>query len=374
MLGNKYLFSSLVFGRFNIDRIFRQCIRNLSFDTALCQKLKLKEGNEKLTNVCQNDIESVNVNSPYNDVDRVHRVSQFESSIYSEVEEEQIEQENVNYEFNEEINIDKMISINITEEKGYTEYERLNMSYDEAKLISSYRPMTNDMIKKMTSFPILGSESAEINFKGNNKEPGVPSVSIILRQTMSADARKALDTWKTNMIDKLGQDRFNIYFQDLLKNGKLLHSCIRSTLQNEKITIAPQVELAYNSLKPVFMDLEKVKTLETYVIHPNLVYKGIVDCIAVYRGELCVIDWKKSDKDKSTLESTYDAPVQVSAYVGAVNASSLYPFTITKGLVVVAYTNGQPATVHELKDDLLQKSWKNWLARLKQFYTDVSKK
>lgn len=46
------------------------------------------------------------------------------------------------------------------------------------------------------------------------------------------------------------------------------------------------------------------------------------------RGELCVIDWKKSDKDKPTLESTYDAPVQVSAYVGAVNASSLYPFTV----------------------------------------------
>lgn len=48
----------------------------------------------------------------------------------------------------------------------------------------------------------------------------------------------------------------------------------------------------------------------------------------IFRGELCAIDWKKSDKTKSTVESTYDAPLQLMSYIGALNADPRYAYKV----------------------------------------------
>ena len=40
--------------------------------------------------------------------------------------------------------------------------------------------------------------------------------------------------------------------------------------------------------------------------------------------KVVLIDWKTSEKKKSTLAKTFDAPLQVAAYVGALNHDSRY--------------------------------------------------
>ncbi len=82
------------------------------------------------------------------------------------------------------------------------------------------------------------------------------------------------------------------------------------------------------SLKHVLIDIEAIAAVESGVVSSELGFAGTVDCIAIYKGELCVIDWKTSKKKKRSLKSCYDYPVQLSAYAGAVNRDVAYPFGV----------------------------------------------
>ena len=243
-------------------------------------------------------------------------------------------------------------------------------------ILNSYFTVPPEGVENITSFSISGIETLESGaIKSKDPENfDIPSVTRVLQETMSINSRIALEQWKKNMINKLGVEQFDIFCKELLINGRLFHACIEDILLQKEVEIPPEVRFLYSSVQPVLEEIQAVQGVETRVLHPNLRYKGIADCIASYRDRLHLIDWKRSTKRKSTLAATYDAPVQLAAYIGAVNASNQYPFKVDRGLVVTAYTNGEPATVHEVKDDVLEKSWQEWLKRLQQFYTNLNKK
>ncbi|XP_014206674.1 mitochondrial genome maintenance exonuclease 1 [Copidosoma floridanum] len=199
-----------------------------------------------------------------------------------------------------------------------------------------------------------------------------PSVTKILSATMSEEAKSILEKWKKKMIEKLGLKGFEIYQAELFEDGKLLHTIIMSHLTQKPYDVPNKIKQSFDSLGNVLEDINQVRAVESHAIHSRLMYRGVVDCIATYRGELCIIDWKKSDKAKSTIGATYDAPLQLASYIGAVNSDPNYPFQIKKGLIAVAYTNGDPATVHEVNEDLLKMYWKLWLQRLQDYHVALN--
>lgn len=65
---------------------------------------------------------------------------------------------------------------------------------------------------------------------------------------------------------------------------------------------------------------------------------------------------------------TYDNPVQLAAYFGAVcNDLNYKHFNVRDALLVIAYTDGSKAEIFHLTTDKLREHWAQWLIRLEKY-------
>lgn len=223
-----------------------------------------------------------------------------------------------------------------------------------------------------------GSPPARIHLNRGPGRSDVPSVTRILKQTISTEQMFYLERWKRRMIQELGEDGFREYSQNLFKQGKMFHSVLEDFLisgvkwtdrdPSEMSQYPPEVRGYMESVSHILEDIREVRAIESTVQHNTLNYLGIVDCVARYRGVLCVIDWKTSEKPKPFISNTYDNPIQVAAYVGALNTDANYKYQVENGLVVVAYKDGSPAHAHKMSDELMLDYWKTWLLRLEDYH------
>ncbi|KAG7188309.1 hypothetical protein KM043_007968 [Ampulex compressa] len=265
------------------------------------------------------------------------------------------------------------------------EQGNIQQHIDTSILAQKFEKPPNIVVKNLITFPIATQKNDSIGTKKvpeatdilsiprirYTNELRLSSVTNILNQTMSPESRQKLHLWKMKMEEKLGQQGFIQYVADLKSDGNKLHSCIQNSLLMKEFDIPSQIKPAFESVKSVVDEISDVKVIESYVSHSKLKYCGIIDCVATYRGKRYVIDWKKSDRKKDTLGNTYDAPLQVAAYIGAINSCDDYPFSVQNGLVVVVYTSGEPATVLEINPDNVEKYWKKWLRRLQQYFVEL---
>ncbi|XP_035255508.1 mitochondrial genome maintenance exonuclease 1 [Anguilla anguilla] len=199
-----------------------------------------------------------------------------------------------------------------------------------------------------------------------------PSVTRILQQTMPPDQAFYLERWKKRMIAELGEEGFKEYTLNIFRQGKQFHTALETILMAgevpaEDAEASEAVEGYLESIQHVLQDISDVRAIESAVQHQSLGYLGLVDCVAQFRGKLCVIDWKTSEKPKPFLHSTYDNPLQVAAYIGALNNDDNYKYQVERGLIVVAYKDGTPAHPHAMTSDLCQDYWTKWLLRLEEF-------
>ncbi|GLH10451.1 Mitochondrial genome maintenance exonuclease 1 [Gryllus bimaculatus] len=210
-----------------------------------------------------------------------------------------------------------------------------------------------------SSSPILHVSPTEDNDLVRTKSKEYPSVSRILNATLSDSSRAALQKWKENLIAELGEEGFQKYQRALLEHGQMFHKTVQEFLSGESIDdiqIDSAVEGCWLSIQTTLKEIGAVKVLERHVVHEELL------------GKLLLIEWKKSNKQKSTLWNTYDAPLQVAAYVGALNFDTNYDIKVDGGLVVVAYSDGSPAHVHPLNKSQCEKYWQMWLNRLRLYW------
>ncbi|XP_017368170.1 mitochondrial genome maintenance exonuclease 1 isoform X1 [Cebus imitator] len=249
-----------------------------------------------------------------------------------------------------------------------------------------HKPPKQDEDTRMPQnwFPIFNPER---NDKSNASDPSVPlkiplqrnlipSVTRVLQQTMTKHQAFWLERWKQRMILELGEDGFKEYTSNIFLQGKQFHEALESILSPQETLKERDENLLKSgyieSVQHILKDVSGVRALESAVQHETLNYIGLLDCVAEYQGKLCVIDWKTSEKPKPLLRNTFDNPLQVVAYMGAVNHDTKYSFQVQCGLIVVAYKDGSPAHPHFMDEELCSQYWAKWLLRLEE-YTEKKK-
>ncbi|XP_077537496.1 mitochondrial genome maintenance exonuclease 1-like isoform X1 [Haemaphysalis longicornis] len=263
------------------------------------------------------------------------------------------------------------------------EAARLNAE-DRSGKVDIQIPTKSFDLEATLNFPLLNflrdgvpdEDTGELALDSPGQNPeaakGYPSVTAILKTTIDEQSKLRLEKWKEKMIAEMGADGFKTYQELILSQGKSLHANIHDLLNGtprQEIVVQPQNEGHWRSLEPFWPELGKVLHLESPVCHPHLQYRGIVDCVAVYRNELMLIDWKTSKKPKPRLSDTFDSPLQVAAYVGALNYDENYQTQVRDALIVVAYEDGSPCQVHHLGPALCQRHWQRWLLRLRNYWS-----
>ena len=153
---------------------------------------------------------------------------------------------------------------------------------------------------------------------------------------------KGIEIWKSktpNWKDIQEESFFigtNLHkiIEDYLKNDPIFDFKYNKNLPQTK-----QLEL-FENLRPELDKINNIRCQETYLYEPNLRVAGAVDVIAEYNGELCVIDFKNSRKEKKNWmvkKSGYYE--QITAY--ALMAKHCANLNIEKGIILIASWDGK---------------------------------
>ena len=258
--------------------------------------------------------------------------------------------------------------------------------------------ITND--SRLLSFPLIVQDSNYTPILGHDRvaEVGLkryPSVSTVMRETQTPQQIFLLKRWREKKIAELGSnEELQLYVQRIKSEGERLHNCLRlflsENISEKELPLPEEMKKLWNSFRPVLDRLSKVLAVETAVQHKPLGYAGIADCIAEIDGQVVLIDWKVSERKRATLAQTYDTPLQIIAYMGAVNAQYAWnearkrgeaskdevsdqifvpPAPIAHGMAVIGYRDGSPAHVHVIDETISYEIWQKWLEKLDQFWT-----
>jgi len=191
-----------------------------------------------------------------------------------------------------------------------------------------------------------------------------PSVTTILNATKPQEERDRLLNWKA----RVGTEEATRITTGASRRGTQTHKQIERFLLGEN-PVCPEGSVAYwESIKPVLEEVDTVKLVEGSVFHYKMSYSGKVDCVASYKGIPCVCEWKTADKPKGSIERLYEHPLQLTAYIGAVNECyQEYNIKVNHALLVVAIPERE-AEIFWFEPEAMKEYWQQWEERVAQYW------
>jgi genome maintenance exonuclease 1 len=207
----------------------------------------------------------------------------------------------------------------------------------------------------------------------NNKI--IPSVTGIIRQAKPLTG--SLLNWQVEKVKALGMEGFLAEMEEKTSYSSRFHNYIENTLNN-KIERGEVFDEKLKSMENLFADVGEVLLTEADVVHGGLFYKGRLDCLAYYKNDLCLIDWKLNDNRKKDVKSMYDYPLQLAAYWGALlNDERFKPLLAQHTIKYAAVVNVHKLTgeldVHRYEHKAIREHWDDWLLYVAKFWNLILK-
>jgi len=297
----------------------------------------------------------------------------------------------------EQSDLDRAISEASAAMSHTADHEIASVTMPEECSEMAYNPSDHPMLNSLK--PVMSAQDAAASLlqtirhtrqsmkqeKDKWSTPHVPSVTKILKETMSEKNRQILQAWEDRMVAQMGRPAFEEMTRQTFARGERLHSIVDTYMQSGSIDWPnpelPKDDVTDNHVMSLAPILDRFGVgypplaIESSVVHPQLDYQGYMDCVALYRdptkpdakSKLMLIDWKTAGKAKRSIGQTYDNPLQVAAYVGALNHDQRYPVGVDEGMIVVVYNDGSPASLFRITKGRLVKYWSAWLQRLAKY-------
>ncbi|MBF2005416.1 MAG: PD-(D/E)XK nuclease family protein [Chlorogloeopsis fritschii C42_A2020_084] len=196
--------------------------------------------------------------------------------------------------------------------------------------------------------------------KGNR----FPSVTTILNATKPQVDRDRLSNWKA----RIGTEEVTRISTTASRRGTQTHKQIERYLLGENPICSEASRPYWESIKPVLEKIDTVRLVEGSVFHYDLSYSGKVDCVASYKSVPCICEWKTADKPKGTVERLYEYPLQLTAYLGAVNEYYRdYGIDLNHALLVIAIPEIE-AEVFWFEPQTMNSFWQKWEQRVAEYW------
>ena len=157
--------------------------------------------------------------------------------------------------------------------------------------------------------------------------------------------KKAIFEWR----QKVGEEEANAISKRASTRGNKCHKLAELYLLNESISKYKDDPLSmglFYQIKPYLDSINNIHALESSLCSNVLKLAGRVDCIAEYKGELAIIDFKTSTKEKRE-EWIHDYFAQETAY--AIMFQELTGLMPKKLVTIIACETGTPQ-VFEIYD------------------------
>jgi hypothetical protein len=191
--------------------------------------------------------------------------------------------------------------------------------------------------------------------------PPVPSVTAILSATKEG---KNLADWE----ERVGSEEASRIKNEAATVGTHMHNVIERLLLNRPLETPRnylQVKgyrMGYLLIETFFPRMDQVWGSEVPLLYPGR-YAGTSDLVGIYRGEICIVDFKQTNKMKQR-KWIEDYFLQLAAYAEAHN---MYHGTrINQGVILMVDQDGQTQEFMSCGREF--ENYKTqWMRRVEQF-------
>lgn len=171
----------------------------------------------------------------------------------------------------------------------------------------------------------------------------LPSVTTVV----NFGPKEGLEKWKKRMGPVKSEQIRTL----AVNRGNKIHELCESYLNNETIdykSLMPNIKSCFVSIKPFLNQLNNIRCLESCLYSERIGLAGRVDCIAECDGELIVVDFKGSNKEKE-LKNIRAYCLQACAY--AQLYEDMTDIHISKASIIVAVELTSKSQIFQINVD-----------------------